>query len=417
VARTSAFQFKRQTLDVRDIGQRLSVGAVLEGSVRKSGSRLRITAELVDVASGYHLWSERYDRELDDIFAVQDEIAATIVKALQLKLSGDQQQFLVKRHTENVQAYNEYLRGRYYWNRRSPDGFRRAIEFFDKALNFDPEYALAYAGKSDCYALLAAYSLVDQQQALPAAEAAATRALSLDDTLAEAHTSLGIVRAVAGYDWEGSEREFQRAVELNPFYATAHLWYVLANLIPRQRWDAAVVEARLAQELDPVTTINNAVLGIVYTFQRHYDQAIAVFRTALELDPQNPAVNLWAAVAYTCQGQYDEAMAAVVAAHPFGLLALELEGWVLAYSGRRDEARAILQRLQAEFDQGNPAAILSMAKVHSAMREAEQAFSCLEQAIRHRFAGLTLLAVEPCYDSLRSDPRFARLLSQVNLDR
>ncbi|MFV2065676.1 MAG: protein kinase [Pirellulales bacterium] len=414
-ARTSAFQFKGQALDVREIGTRLSVRAVLEGSVRKSGTRLRITAELIDVASGYYLWSERYDRELADIFAVQDEIAATIIKALKLKFSGDRKQSLVKRHTENVQAYNEYLRGRYYWNKRAPDAIRRAIEFYGKAMDLDPDYALAYAGKADCFALLGVYSLVDQQQALPAAEAAAAKALELDDTLAEAHTSLGIIRAVNGYDWVESEREFQRALELNPHYATAHLWYVLANLIPTRRWDAATEEARLAQELDPVTTIHNAVPGIVHTYQRQYDQAIHVFRAALELDPRNPAVNLWAAVPYTCQGRYEEALAAVAAARPFGLLALELEGWVLAYSGRRDEAHAVLQRLHEELDQGNRAAILSIGKVHSALGETELALECLEKAYQERFAGLSLLAVEPCYDSLRSDPRFNELLRRINL--
>src|SRR6185503_3272472 len=251
-ARTSAFSFKGRNTNVSEIGAALNVKTVLEGSVRKSANRLRITAQLINVADGYHLWSERYDREMKDIFDVQDEITLAIVDALKVKLLGDEKQAVLKRHTDDNEAYQLYLKGRYYWNKRTAEGFEKALECFEEAIARDSNYALAYAGLADTHNTRGSYSIVPPKEAFPLAKAAADKALELDDRLAEAHNSRAFLLYMFDWNWSTANEEFQRALELNPDYATAHHWYGW-YLIATGRLDEAQREMKRAQRLDSLS--------------------------------------------------------------------------------------------------------------------------------------------------------------------
>jgi serine/threonine-protein kinase len=415
VARSSAFQYKGERVDVRDIGRRLNVATVLDGSVRKAGNRIRISAQLIDVASGFHMWSEQYDREWGDIFGVQDEITQTIVEALKGKLSVTSGAGLVKRHTDDAAAYSRYLRGRYYWNKREPAALRRAIEYYDQALTLDPDYAVALAGKADCQVLLADYALIDQQQALESAKHCATRALKLDESLAEAHKSMGFVLALHDHDWVNAERHFQRALELDPHEAATRLAYALTVLLPLGRFEDAAAQTERAVELDPVTPMIVAGPAVVATYQRRFEHATRVFEEALELDPINPVVNLWSCVLWIERGDWQRAETAIRRARPFQLLATELEGVLAARAGRKEEADAILARLHQDQASGQREATLSVARIYSALGDTERALTWLERAVNERIVATILLGVDPCYDPLRKDARFAVLLQKLGL--
>jgi len=271
VARTSAFAFKGEKLDVREIGKRLNVGTVLEGSVRKAGNRLRISAQLINVADGYHLWSEKYDRDMEDIFAIQDEISLAIVDKLKVKLLGEEKAALVKRYTDNLEAYSLYLKGRYHWSKRTPEGIKKAIQHFKQVIEKDPNYALAHAGLADCYSMLEQARVLPAKEAFPKAKAAVTKALEIDETLAEAHTSLAFVRWYYDWDWAGAEKEFLRAIELNPNYPTGHQWYAV-YLAEMGRPAEAISEIKKAQELDPLLVIINIASAWILICARQYDQ-------------------------------------------------------------------------------------------------------------------------------------------------
>ena len=265
-ARTSSFYFKGKNIDVGQIGEALGVTTVLEGSVRRSGNRLRITAQLINTTDGFHLWSELYDRELKDIFDVQEEITLAIVDSLKLKLLGEGRAKVLRRYTENAEAYSLYLRGRFFWNKRTTEGFRQAIEYFEQAIELEPNYALAYSGIADCYNCSGfAYDLgwMRQAEVMSKAKAAAIKALEIDDTLAEAHTSLAYAKHLFDWDWEGSEKLFRLAIALNPNYANAHHWFAHL-LIATSRVDEALAESERALELDPLSAVMNTHLGWHY---------------------------------------------------------------------------------------------------------------------------------------------------------
>jgi len=242
---SSAFQFKGRGYDIREVGEKLKVQTVIEGSVRKAGNRLRITVQLINVADGFHVWSEKYDRDMEDIFAIQDDISLTIVEKLKVKLLRKEKAKIVKRHTEDVVAYNLYLKGRYFWNKRTKEGFRRAIEYFEQAVAEDSTFVLAYAGLADSYNLLGFYCILSPKESFPKAKAAVKKALEIDDTLAEAHAALGFARMYYDWDWKDAEREFKQAIELNPGYPTAHHWYA-EYLALMGQMDAAITEAKQA---------------------------------------------------------------------------------------------------------------------------------------------------------------------------
>ncbi len=414
VARTSAFQFKGQTLDVREIGQRLNAEIILEGSVRKAGNQLRITAQLIDVADGYHIWSERYARELADVFAIQDAITEEISGALKVELATNTKRQLAKRHTETVEAYNLYLRGRFYWNKRTSDGFTKAVAAFERALEIDPHYAMPQAGLADCHAMTGIYGLLRGRDAMPKARAAALRALEINDTLPGPYCALGLVSAIHDYDWQAAERHFQRALALDPDDAAAHAWRAWFVLIPTGQLEEAETEARHALALDPVNPAIDVTLGFVYHMQRRDDEAVKAYEGVVELDPDHPAANLWLGEAYVALGRYDEAAAAY---QRLETLPRAIAGRALALglSGKRDASQKLLDGLTDITQDGASGTAIWIARTYAQLGEIDLAFEYLERAYQDRDAQVIWLKVDPFCASLRSDPRFTSLLRRMNL--
>ncbi|MCJ7459822.1 MAG: protein kinase [candidate division Zixibacteria bacterium] len=416
VARTSAFFFRGKEMDIREIGRKLNVETVMEGSVRKAGNRLRITAQLVNVADGYHLWSERYDREIDDVFAIQDEISLAIVDKLKVKLLKEEKAKLVKRFTDDQEAFNLYLKGRYFWNRRYEGGLQKGIECFHQAINKDPLYALAYAGIADCYVLLGHFGWLPPKEAYPRARVAAEKALEIDDTLAEAHTSMGWIHTFYDWDWVAAEDEFNRALELNPNYATGHEWYGV-SLAPMRRFDEGTVSVKRALELDPLSLMINSVYGLGLYWERRYDEALDQYRKTVEMDPNFSLVYLFLGWTYSAKGMWEEAIVAsnkfmtLSQGNPFGVGTL---GSVYAMSGQRYKALKMLDRLN-ELSQERYVSPFYRAIIYMGLGEKDQAFEYLEKAYLERESWMATLGTFPLLDSLRSDPRFTALLKKMGL--
>lgn len=418
IARTSAFSFKGKGLDVREIGEKLNVDMVVEGSIRKADSRLRITAQLINVEDGYPLWSERYERAMDDIFLIQDEVTMAIVNNLKVELLGEEKTELMKHHTENLEAYNLYLQGRYFWNKRTEEGYQKCLEYFQKAIETDPTYALAYTGIADCYNLLGYYGFLPPKEAFPEAKRAAEKALEMDETLAEAHTSLAWVRWHYDWDWEGAEREFKRALELNPSYATAHHWYS-TYLGSMGRHDESMVEAKRALELDPLSLVIIANMGGRFFGMGQYDRAIEEYQKALNLDPNFYLSHFYIVFSYAMKGMYNEAVVEaqktidLLGGDNLGLTAVL--GYMYAASGRREEAEKILSEV-VELSKQRYVPPYGVALIYTGLGQKNQAFQWLEKAYEDRDHWLVDLKSHPMLDSLRSDPRFQVLLKRMNLE-
>ena len=309
--RSLAFQFKGKRPTPDEVGRKLNVGHILEGSVRRSGNRVRINVELIAIDEGYEVWSERYDRVMEDIFDIQDEISEAIVEQLKVKLVGHKKEALGKRYTENVQAYNLCLQGRYYWWKRTSETMQKAVDCYEQALAQDPDYALAYAGLSDCYTSFGFYGILPAKEAMPRAETAALKALQIDADLAEAHTALGAVESLYHWNWAAAERTFRRAIEMDSSSPVAHVWYSAWVLMAQGRLDEAYSEWKRATELDPVTPLVNAGPGMIHVFQRQPDRAIEELDKALELDPNFAWTHLLLGMAYLQKGDYGRALAAM----------------------------------------------------------------------------------------------------------
>jgi serine/threonine-protein kinase len=418
VARTSAFSFKGKNEDVRSIARKLNVDAVLEGSVRMADNRLRITAQLINAADGYHLWSERYDRQMEDVFAIQDEITLAIVNKLKVTLLGGEREALVKRSTEDVEAYNLYLKGRYFWNKRTETGYLKSLEYYRHAIDKDPAYAAAHAGIADSYDLLGWYGYFAPEEAFPRARAAADKARELDPTLAEAHASLGWINANYDWNWAAAEREYKRSLELNPSYATAHQWYS-EFLTYMGRHDESIAEGRKAQELDPLSIIINNDVGQVYYFARRYDEAIAQLRKTLEMDPDFAVAHFLLGLCLAQKSLHDEAIEegriAMTLAGEDDTLILSQLGVIYALSGREDKARQVLAEL-AELSREKYASPFPVALVHAGLGENDEAFEWLGRACEKRDHWVETLKVHPVLDGLRGDERYSRLLRETGLD-
>jgi len=418
VARTSAFQFKGKNLDVRNIGEQLDVGTVLEGSVRKAGNRVRVTAQLVSVADGFHLWSEKYDRDLEDIFSIQDEISLAIVERLKVRLLGEEKDRLLKRYTKNLDAHNLYLQGRWMWNKRTEEGLRKAIGYFRQAIEKDPNYALAYAGLASTYAVLPEHAVIPPKEMIPKAEGAARKALELDHTLAEAHAVLGMIKSEVEWDWAGAEREFKRAIEIDPSNPTARHWYS-HRLRCLGRLDEALAEIKRAQELDPLSLVISVNVGEVLYYMRQYDEAIAQCKKTLELDPNFALAHYGLGSVYAAQGTFDEAIAefqkarALLGSSPFGLSEL---GYGYARSGNKGEAARILNELLGLSKQAYSVSS-GIALVYYGLGDKDKAFEWLEKAYQEREGGFLYLKIDPGWDGLRSDPRFTALLKKMGLEK
>ena len=415
-SRTSVFALKGRQTDVRTLGALLGVAVVLEGTVRKSGVRLRIAARLTDVRDGRHLWSQRFDRDVADVFAVQDEIAGTIVATLRATLLGDIGDPTPRRYTADLAAYNLYLKGRYSWNKRTSEAIAEGVRYFEEAIARDEGYALAYTGLADCFALQLDYRGVPVAEGMRRAKEFALRALALDETLAEAHTSLGWVLFIYDWDWEAASREFRRALELNPRYATARQWFSW-SLMAQGRVEEAVAEGRIAAELDPASVSIRRSLGWLLYYARQYEAAAEQLRRAVELNPTAEETHRVLGLVRLQQGKLDEAEVAFREAIALSTeLAYARAGlaYACARTGRTAEARAILDRLYAEAKERyvSPVAFVT---VHLGLGDTDQAFAWLERAREERRGWLCYLRAEPLLDEVRGDPRFGKLLQVMRL--
>jgi len=410
------FALKGQALDVREIGKRLEVTVVLEGTVRRVGSRLRITVQLTDATDGRSLWSEAYDREIQDIFAIQEEIARTIVSTLRSRFLGDIGDPTAKRYTANVNAYNLYLKGRYSWNKRNPEGVAEGIKYFSDAIAEEPNYALAYSGLADSYAVQLDYRSVPVEEGMRRAKAEALKALELDESLAEAHTSLAWVTFIYDWDWVGAAREFRRAIELNPRYATARQWYSWL-LMAMGRVEHSLAEGWAAAELDPASVSIRRALGWLYHYARQYETAIDHLDRALVMNPTSSETQIIRALTLMEMGRFPEAELAVrEALTTVGetTSALTTLGTIHARAGRMDEARAVLAQLKATLELRYVSST-NFATLYAAMGDLDQAFAWLEKVYEERRGFVAYLKVDPRLDPLRQDPRFSALVTRMRL--
>jgi len=417
-ARTSSFAFKGRSLSATEIGEALGVDTVMEGSVRRAGDRLRVTAQLTDVAEGYQLWSERYDRQMADVFAIQDEIASAIVGALRGHWAAERHDQTVKRYTEDVEAFELYLKGRYMEKTRQHAGFERGIEYFERAIDRDPNYALAYAGLADSYTLLAFYRFLPPHDAFPKANVAAMRALDADEMLPEAHTSLAEVKFYYDWDWSAAERQFIRALELNPDDPTAlHLYSEL--LVSQKRLAEAQVNVGRARQLEPLSPTINAGVGWTHYFGHDFPGAIAQLEKTLTIDPEYLFIHWFLGLAHLGAGSFDEAIAAFrcgreASNQHSGMVAYL--GHALGKAGQEQGARELLAEL---VERAATSYVPSdyFAVLHLGLGEIDEALAWLERACRERAAHLVFLGVDPIYDELRRDERFTGILRSVGLKR
>jgi serine/threonine-protein kinase len=416
MARSTVFRYKGREVDAQEVGRALKVRAVLTGRLSQRGRRLVLAAELVDVKDGGRLWGERYNQDFSDIFEVENAVAREIVDALRLRLTGEQQRRLGRRPTENTEAYQCYLKGRYHWNKRTADGLRKSIKLFEQAIDHDPTYALAYTGVADAYLNLGGWGHLAFREAYPRARAAAQRALALDESLAEAHVSLAMAQKEHDWDWPAARRGYERALELNPNYAVAHQWYgeYLASV---GQHDQAIAAIRRAIELDPLSLIIHATLGRHgYYFARRYDEAIAQLRKTLEMDEDFWVAHLWLGWAYGQVGRLPEAVAELETARRLddNLEIVAALGNVHGLAGRRREAQQALDELQ-DLSRTRYVSPMLGALIAVGMGEHDEAFGWLEKAYEDRAQMMSELKAEAAFDPLRPDPRFADLLRRVGL--
>ena len=412
--------------DIPTAGRELKVEALLDGRVQKAGSRVRVTVQLVNVSDGSTIWAEKFDEGFTDIFAVQDSISEQVASALMLKLSGAERKSLSKHYTEDGEAYRSYLKGRYYWNKMTPEGLRRSLDCFGAAVEKDPGYALAYAGLAASYVHLEIYGFMLPSEAMPRARAAALRAIELDATVAEAHASLALVRMFYERDWPGAEKEFRQALRLNPSYAAAHDWFAI-YLMARGQTEEALSSIRKAQELDPLSLIINTDVACALYYARRFDDSIRQCRWVLEAEPNFVTAHFRTGLAYEQLGRYAEAVEAfqsavalsaddskAEAAAPFkgGADARASLAHTYALRGEREAARAILSELE-EYAGRAYVPPHDIALIYSALGERDKAFEWLKLAYQERFSLLVLLELDPRFDNLRADPRFRNLLGRI----
>lgn len=416
VARTSAFAFKGKQDDIRKIGKELNVKNVLEGSVRKSNDQLRITAQLIDVDTGFHRWSGRFDKDMEDVFAIQDEITLAIVDALSLKLLGQEKSEATKHETENSEAYDFLLRGRFHSNNRTEEGMKLGIEFFEKALEADPNFALAYAELADLYTLLPVFSTVPAPDANAKAMEYALRALELDDTLAEVHTIVGDVK-ITEYDWKGAEDEFKRAIELNPGYAHAHNKYGY-HLMCMGRFEESIEQMKKAIELDPYNLNYTRNLGRIFYFEGGYEDAMSVLQGTININPIFTIVHLSLALVHVQQSEYEEALDAVKkeeeAQGKWNPVLDCISGIIYARMDQADKAREILYDL-LERSKELYISPYYLAALSVALGEIDQGFELLDQAYKDGDFWVRELKVDPLFEDVRSDPRYDTMLKKLRL--
>jgi len=415
VPRSVVFRYKGRDMDPSAIAHEVNARAVLTGRLLQRGDTLIVKAELVDSVTDSQLWGEQYNRRISDIFAVQEEMAAEIAKSLRIKLSGEEQAGLAKRFTESTLAYQAYLRGRHHWNKRTVEGLRHALGHFQEAIDLDPNYALAYTGLADTFNILGYYNNQRPHDAFPRGKAAVTRALALDETLSEAHASLGYIQLFYDLDWPGAQRSFQRAIELKPKNATAHQWNAW-HLLVTERFDEALVALQRAQELDPLSLIINDHLGYALLLAGKAEEALAQLTRTRELDPGFPWTFWRLGSVYLALGRYDESIDAfnTVVEKTDGGVALGYKGLVCGISGRTDEASAVLARLVA-LARSRYVSPLEFALVYAGLGRVDDALASLRSAYDDRVSDFVRVKLLPWPDAVRHDARFAELLRQLDV--
>ncbi len=414
IARSSVFRYKGKDLDVQAIGRELNVRSVVIGRVKQDGDELRIAVELINVQGNRSIWGDTYERKTADILSVQKEIARNISEKLRVKLTGADQTQLTKTYTDNGDAYQAYLKGRYYWNKRTDEGFKKAIDFFQEAIDRDPNYALAYTGLADCYTLRSDYGFLPSQEGYALANGAVTLALKYDESLAEAHTSLASVKTAMDWDWQGAENEYRRAIELNPNYATAHHWYG-AQLILQGRMDQALQELRTAQQLDPLSLGINKDLAVALIYARDYDRALQQCQKTLEIEPAFWVMSTYIAQIHQLQQKYPEATAELERAHAAAPQDAEVAyglGQAYALSGKKNEAEKILSELNQP---GTAFLPKEAAYLYSLLGEKEQAVAILQKAAESHIISVAELKMDPRLTELRKDARVGEILRKIGL--
>jgi len=414
-SRTTSMKYKGTTQDIKTIGQETGAGYVIEGSVRKQGNNIRITAQFVDAAQDLHLWADSYTGTLDDIFSIQEKVSLKIAGALRSQLTHEDRETLQKRYTENTEAYQLYLRGRYFWKKRNSEGLHTAIKYFEKAIETDPDYALAWAGIADSYTLLGEYTNHPRREVHAKITSAVNKALAIDNTIAEAHISLATALMLNDWDWKHAEKEFKLGIKLDPNYATGHHWYAEWLLFTGNTAEA-FREISLAVELDPVSQGILKDKGIFYYYTRHYDEAIEMATLALELDPGFSPAHRLLSLSFTAKGLFEEAIK-------------ENEKWgkqtgdkvktdislayILATSGQREKARKIIEKENMETLLGSND-YRNVALAYAAVGDVEKAFDWLEKSYSLHEESLCSLKVDHKFDILHKDPRFNSLIKRLN---
>jgi TolB-like protein/DNA-binding winged helix-turn-helix (wHTH) protein/Tfp pilus assembly protein PilF len=418
ISRTSAMRYKGTREPLRQIARELNVDAIVEGSVVRSGNQLRVTAQLIDARTDRHIWADSYAQKLGNVVSLQNQIATAITGQIQAKLTPEERQRLARAGPVNPEAHEAYLKGRYFWNRRTEKDLEKAIQYFEEAIQKDPNYAPAYVGMADAHMVLGSFALNARRpdEVFPKAEIEARKALELDETLAEAHGALGSIRTLYDWDRQATEREYKRALELNPNYATGHQWYGL-YLSQIGVHDEAIAETRRALQLDPLSVGISSALGLRLYFARRYEQAIKQFADALELDSNHALAHLWLGQTFEQKGNHKEAIIeiqkAVTLSQGSPLFVAEL-GRAYGLAGQRNEALKVLDELH-KLSKDHYVSAYDQVIVYLGLGEKEQAFAWLQKAVQERSPMLVNLKVDPALDPLRSDARFHTILLRVGL--
>ena len=417
MSRDSAFRFKGKETDPQTVGRELGVRAIFKGKLTQRGDTLSISAELIDARDSSHIWGQQYQRRLIDMDALREQIAGEMAGALRRRLTGAEEKRMTKSYTANPEAYQDYLKGRYWWNKTTVVGFDKGIEYFQQAIAKDPTYALAYSGLADCYSSLADFGVVPAKEGYLRAKDAALKAVELDDNLAEAHGSLASIKSSYDWDWSGADKEIRRAIELNPSYADAHRLHAEV-LWQTGRLNEAIAETKRNLELDPISLGNNVDLGVEYFLARQYDQVISQERKVLELDPNYIEAYYFRGIAYLKKSMLEEGKADLekgLAIAPASEVALTGVGYWYAVTGRRAEAHRVLDKLN-ELSKQKYVSPIWRVKIYAGLVEKDKAFEWLEKAYEdHSIVSVGYIKTNPMFDPLRSDPRFGDLLRRTNL--
>jgi tetratricopeptide (TPR) repeat protein len=407
-------RYQGKETDIAKIAGELGVDSVMTGRLVKRGDNLNITVELVDVRNNKSLWGEQYERKMSDLLSTQREIAASIVQKLQLKLAGNEGKGITKRYTDNNEAYQLYLKGRFHFSRRTKDELERAIELFQQAIRLDPSFPLAYVGLAESYVVMPSFPYLSPKLAFPPAKAAVAKALELDPELPEAHTISGMIAATYDWNWAEAEREFKRALELDPSLALTHYRYAWTYLSPMGRHEEAIAEMQRAMEIEPLSLIQGANFAGVYMYARQFDRALDQAKKTYDLDPTFFGAQNWLCHSYDAKGMYTESLAVSEKTLKSSLPLLPAMAYAYAKAGRRREAEAVIKQLK-ENEKTKYIINYWVAIVYSALGDKDAAFAELEKAYQARDWFLPRIKTDSFMDPVRDDPRFADLMKRVGL--